>query len=154
MLSIRLRWLGRQMRKLATHNETLADRNWELKEAEERVRALFESQGDLVVIRSTAREITFANEAYCNLAGKTRAELVGTKFELPSLDLGPGMTSADGTRLQDQRVMGPTGPRWIAWRENWVRVDANGPAELQSIGRDVTDRAETAHALAEARDHS
>src|SRR5205085_1828574 len=64
MLSIRLRWLGRLMRKLAAHNEMLADRNWELKEAEEWVRTLFESQGDLVVIRNAAREITFANEAY------------------------------------------------------------------------------------------
>src|SRR5204862_1164918 len=127
MLSIRLRWLGRQMRKLAAHNEALADRNWELKEAEERVRALFESQGDFVVIRNTAREITFANEAYCALAGKPSSELSGARFELAALETGASATSADGTRLHDQRVMSTTGPRWIAWRENWVRVDAGRP---------------------------
>src|SRR5260221_6108965 len=33
------------------HNEALADRNWELQEAEQRSRSLFESQGDLIVLR-------------------------------------------------------------------------------------------------------
>src|ERR1700683_5410947 len=33
-LSIRLRWMGKKLGKIALHNETLADRNWELKEAE------------------------------------------------------------------------------------------------------------------------
>src|ERR1700679_2509546 len=50
-LSMRLRWMRRRLRKVALHNETLADRNWELKEAEERARGLFESQGDLIVLR-------------------------------------------------------------------------------------------------------
>src|SRR5277367_6160560 len=36
-LSIRLRWMRKRMRKIALHNEALADRNWELKEAEERI---------------------------------------------------------------------------------------------------------------------
>jgi len=154
MLNMRLRWVRRQMRKLAAHNDTLADRNWELKEAEERVRALFESQGDLVVIRNAAREITFANDAYCALAGKARSQLIGSTFKLPSLELGVNVTVADGTRMHDQHVAGANGPRWIAWRENWVRADANRPAELQCVGRDVTDRTETEHALAEARDQS
>src|SRR5580704_10910687 len=50
-LSMRLRFLHRRLRKIAMHNEALADRNWELKEAEERARSLFESQGDLIVLR-------------------------------------------------------------------------------------------------------
>jgi PAS domain S-box-containing protein len=154
MMNIRLRWLRRQMRKLAAHNDLLSDRNWELKEAEERVRALFESQGDLIVLRNAAREITYANQAFCVLTGKPREALTGTAFELPSLEIGAGATSADGTRTQDRRIDTPNGPRWIAWRENWVRIDANRPAELQCIGRDVTDRAEIEHALADARDQS
>jgi len=42
---------ARKMRKLALHNEALADRNWELQEAEQRARSLFESQSDLIVMR-------------------------------------------------------------------------------------------------------
>ena len=45
-------------------------------------------------------------------------------------------------------------PRWIAWREALMRIDANHPAELQCVGRDVTDRAETERVLGEARDHA
>jgi len=50
-LSIRLRFLSRRLRKIALHNEALVDRNWELQEAEERARSLFEQQGDLIVMR-------------------------------------------------------------------------------------------------------
>ena len=50
-LSIRLRLMRRKLRRIALHNEALADRNWELQEAEQRVRSLFEAQGDLIVLR-------------------------------------------------------------------------------------------------------
>src|SRR6202142_2215597 len=43
-VSMRLRFVHKKLRKIALHNEALADRNWELKEAEERARGLFESQ--------------------------------------------------------------------------------------------------------------
>src|ERR1700726_215328 len=72
-LSIRLRWMRRKLRRIALHNETLADRNWELKEAEERARSLFESQGDLIVLRDAEGTLTFVNDAYCDLAGQPRS---------------------------------------------------------------------------------
>lgn len=31
MMSMQARWLKRQMRKIAAHNDVLSDRNWELK---------------------------------------------------------------------------------------------------------------------------
>ena len=74
-LSMRLRWMRRKMRKLALHNEALVDRNWELKEAEERTRNLFESQGDLIVLRDAESRITFANEAYRSILAMTPAVL-------------------------------------------------------------------------------
>jgi len=154
MMSMRMRWLKRQMRKVAAHNDVLADRNWELKDAEERARILFEAQGDLIVVRNAARQIAFANDAYCLLAGKPRAALMGTAFDLDSLEIGAATTSADGARSYDQRIAGTVGDRWIAWREQWVRLDAGRPALLQCVGRDVTDRAAIEHALAEARDQS
>ena len=46
------------------------------------------------------------------------------------------------------------GPRWIAWREALVRFDAGAPAEMQCVGRDVTDRTEAERALSEARDQA
>ncbi|MBN9599371.1 MAG: response regulator [Afipia sp.] len=154
MLSMRMRWLRHKMRKIAAHNEALIDRNWELKEAEERARSLFESQSDLIVLRDWQGRITYANEAFCAFTHKSRAELLGSDFTLPVIEQGEAATETNGTRVHDQRVESATGPRWIAWRESLVRPDADRPAELQCVGRDVTDRTETERALGDARDHA
>jgi signal transduction histidine kinase/CheY-like chemotaxis protein len=153
-MSMRLRFLHRRLRKLALHNEALADRNWELKEAEERARSLFESQGDLIVLRDTEGRITFANDAYCELADCPLDILIGSRFQPAVLEQGDAAIETNGTRVHDQKIAGPLGPRWIAWREGLVRADAGQPAEMQSVGRDVTDRTETERALSEARDHA
>ncbi|THD71062.1 MAG: response regulator [Bradyrhizobium sp.] len=153
-LSFRLRWMRRKLRKIALHNETLADRNWELKEAEERARSLFESQGDLIVLRDADGCITFVNDAYCELAQQPRSALVGTHFNLVVLEQGTSALERNGTRIHDQKIASPLGPRWIAWREGLVRSDAGRPAEMQCVGRDVTDRAETERALSDARDQA
>jgi PAS domain S-box-containing protein len=153
-LSIRLRFMRKKLRKIALHNEALADRNWELQEAEQRARSLFESQGDLIVLRDAEGCITFVNDAYCELAGQPRSALIGSKFTPDVLEQGDTALETNGTRIHDQKIAGPLGPRWIAWREGLVRSDAGRPAEMQSVGRDVTDRTETERALAEARDQA
>ena len=153
-LSFRLRWMRKKVRKIAMHNEALADRNWELQEAEQRARSLFESQGDLIVLRDGEGRITFVNDAYCELAGQPRGALIGSDFTLDVLEQGDTALEANGTRIHDQKIATALGPRWIAWREGLVRSDAGQPAELQSVGRDVTDRTETERALGEARDHA
>jgi signal transduction histidine kinase/CheY-like chemotaxis protein len=130
------------------------DRNWELKEAEQHARRLYESQSDLIVLRDAQGRITFANDAYCTLAQKSRSELTGTDFTLDVLAQGEAAIEPNGTRLHDQQIASLLGPRWIAWRENLIRPDAGQPAELQCVGRDVTDRAETERALGNARDYA
>jgi PAS domain S-box-containing protein len=153
-LSMRLRFLRKKFRKIAIHNEALVDRNWELKEAEERARSLFESQGDLIVLRDAEGRITFANDAYCELARQPRSALIGSRLELTVLEQGESALESNGTRIHDQKIATALGPRWIAWREGLVRFDADAPAEMQSVGRDVTDRTQTERALAEARDQA
>src|SRR5579871_5810191 len=153
-LSVRLRILRKKMRKIALHNEALADRNWELQEAEGRARSLFESQGDLIVMRDADGRITFANDAYCMMAERPRETLIGTHFNFKVLEQGDSALEANGTRVHDQKIATRLGPRWIAWREGFVRSDAGQPAELQCVGRDVTDRTATERALSDARDQA
>src|SRR4051812_12564290 len=116
-LSFRLRWMRQKLRKIALHNEALADRNWELQEAEQRARSLFESQGDLVVLRNLEGTLTFANDAYCELAEQRRSALVGSKFTFNVLEQGKTTLLVDGTTIHDQKIASPLGARWIAWRE-------------------------------------
>src|SRR5262249_5546844 len=142
-LSIRMRLLRRKLRKIAMHNEAMADRNWELQEAEARARSLFESQGDLIVLRDSEGRITFANDAYCELTRPPREKLTASTAPLDVIEQGDTALEPNGTRVHDQQIGTAFGPRWIAWREGLVRNDAGGPAEMQSVGRDVTDRTES-----------
>jgi signal transduction histidine kinase/CheY-like chemotaxis protein len=153
-LSFRLRLQRKKLHKIVLHNEALADRNWELQEAAERARNLFEQQGDLIVMRDARGHITFANDAYGQMAERPREALLGTRFNFEVLEQGDSAIESNGTRIHDQKIATLLGPKWIAWREGLVRSDAGQPAELQCVGRDVTDRTETERALSDARDQA
>jgi signal transduction histidine kinase/CheY-like chemotaxis protein len=73
-------------------------------------------------------------------------------FTLPVEQQGETATLPDGTRVYDQKIAAPSGTRWIAWREVTVRDDHG--SEIQSVGRDVTDRVNAERELAEARDQA
>ena len=150
---VRRRVLLGKMRKLEARIDELSDRNWELGEAAERVRSLLAAQGDLIVRRDAEGTITYANDAFCALAGKKRDELLGTPFTPPVKEQGPVGTLPDGTRMHDQKIASGAGARWIAWREVPVRSE-NGAGEVQGVGRDVTDRVEAERALEHARDQA
>lgn len=152
-LSLRNRVLKRAMRKLALHNESLADRNWELKESVDRARSLFEAQSDLIIVRNKAGAIVEVNDAFAAFVGRTRDELIGSEFAFAVIGQGDVTIAPDGTRAFDQHIATEQGRRWISWREAMVRSDA-GPVEWQCVGRDVTDRAETERQLAAAREEA
>jgi len=154
LLLARMRGLKSELRAQQQRVEELADRNWELKESEERAKSFMAAQGDVIVRRDPDGRITYVNDAFCVLADRARAELVGTTFTLPVLEQGATAHSADGTRLHDQKIAADAGARWIAWREVMVRSATLPGAEMQSVGRDVTDRAQAERALADARDQA
>jgi PAS domain S-box-containing protein len=152
LLQVRQRGIATAIRLLEARNEDLSDRNWELREAEERARSLLAAQGDVIVRRDSTGLITYANDAYCTLAGKTREALTGNTIELRIIEQGAPTVQIDGTRMHDQKIACGDGARWIAWREVTIRSE-NG-TEVQSVGRDVTDRVEAEHALAQTRDQA
>jgi PAS domain S-box-containing protein len=141
-----------ELRAAKIRCEELADFTWELKEAEAHAVSLLESQGDLIVRRDSEGRITYVNDAFCTLAGQPRETLLGTRATLTVIEHGEVTVLSDGTRVHDQKIETPDGPRWLAWRETVVWVGASGTGEVQSVGRDVTERTETGRALAEARD--
>ena len=140
------------MRALEARSEELSDHNWELREAEERARGLLEAQGDVIVRRDSSGRITYASAAFCALADKTPAALIGNTLQLPVLEQGPVMVQPDGTRVHDQKIACGSAARWIAWRE--VAVRGEMATEIQSVGRDVTSRVEAERVLGLARDQA
>jgi PAS domain S-box-containing protein len=154
LVARRIQDLRAEKRRLEERVEALSDRNWELKEAEERTRSFLEAQGDVIVRRDGGGRITYVNDAFCALAGRPREALAGSAFKLDVREEGEAVVLADGTRVCDQKIATPQGARWIAWREVAVRGSSAERTETQSVGRDVTDRAETERALADARDQA
>ena len=152
LLISRIRQMKAELRRLESHLEEASDRNWEISEAQERAKSFFEAQGDVIVRRDGGGTITYANDAFCALAGRAREELLATTFALPVEIQGDISNLADGTRVHDQKIAAPGGARWIAWREVSVRVDRG--SEVQSVGRDMTDRVMAERALADARDQA
>ena len=152
ILISRIRMLRAELRDIGREVDDLADRNWELKEAQERARSLLEAQGDLIVRRDVDDRITYANDAYCALSARGRAELIGSPFAPAVLEQGETVVQDDGTRVHDQKIATAGADRWIAWREVVVRTGTH--TEVQSVGRDVTGRVEAERALSEARDQA
>ncbi len=152
ILVSRVRQMKAELRQLEARLDVAEDRNWEIREAQERTKSFFEAQGDVIVRRDGDGAITYANDAFCVLAGRSREDILGTAFTLPVEEQGDAASLPDGSRGHDQKITAPDGARWIAWREVTVRAD--GTSETQSVGRDVTDRVSAERALAEARDQA
>jgi PAS domain S-box-containing protein len=152
VLISRIRQMKTELRGLEIRLDEAADRNWEIREAQERTTSFFEAQDDVIVRRDGAGAITYVNDAYCALAGLPRDKLLKAAFALPVLEQGEASVLADGARAHDQKIAGADGARWIAWREVTIRAD--GDPEMQSVGRDVTDRVQAERALAVARDQA
>jgi PAS domain S-box-containing protein len=112
-------------------------------------RTVVEDMSELVVRWKADGTRLFVNDAYCRLFNTTRAEVIGTTF-------WPLITEADRAGVQERiRALSPvhpvstgrhraTGPDGrIIWME-WVDRAIYGPdgqiQELQSVGRDVTER--------------
>ncbi|MGH7089949.1 MAG: histidine kinase dimerization/phospho-acceptor domain-containing protein, partial [Stellaceae bacterium] len=151
-LLVRRRALTQRVHHLEASIEELADRHWELRETEERARSLLEAQGDLIVRRDAQGHVTYANDAFCALAGKPREQLIGIAAALSVLEQGAVTLLADGTRVHDQKISSGDGARWIAWREVPVRSDTG--SEVQGVGREVSDRVAAEQALGLARDQA
>ena len=125
-----------------------------LRESEERYRDVVEAQTDLICRYLPDTTLTFVNETYCRHFGRTRDELVGTKFielvpepeRAATLRYVESMVSSPRTESYEHQVLRPDGSTgWQQWMDHAIR-DADGQViEVQAIGRDITElrRAET-----------
>lgn len=127
-----------------------------LHDSEVRYRTIVESQTDLVCRNLADTTLTFVNEAYCRFFGKSRAELIGTRW----LELLPPeirdvvrarlsrLTPETPTLVHEHPVLLPDGSEgWQQWADVAFFDPAGRIIEVQGIGRDVTALKRVEHAL-------
>ena len=118
-----------------------SDRNWELRESEEHARSFLEAQGD-VIVRTDSDGLRDLCQRRLLRARRPRAR--GPRRRRRSIcrcsNSAPRPCSPTAAAATTRRSPSPNGARWIAWRD--VPVRNGGKTEMQSVGRDVTDRVE------------
>jgi PAS domain S-box-containing protein len=119
-----------------------------LDESERRYRAVVEDQTELICRINKDGTHIFVNDAYCRYFGKTRSEIMGTKF-IPAMSTGEKKNVRShllslspihpiGSTTNQVEIPGQ-GTRWLKWNNHAIFDDAGNVSEYQSVGRDVTD---------------
>ena len=120
-----------------------------LRESEQRYRAVVENQSDLVSRSTPDTILTFVNDAYCRYFNKSRDELIGQSFLLLVPEEAheqirvkfEEMQRNPTVRTDHRRYFTGDGEiRWLEWTNNPILNERGEIAEVQSTGRDVTDR--------------
>jgi PAS domain S-box-containing protein len=127
-----------------------------LRRNEAQYRAIVEDQTELICRFLPDTTITFVNEAYCKYFNKKREELLGQSFLqfIPSEEHSEmrahfaSLTLDHPVATHEHHVTAPDGQlRWQEWT-NRIILDGEGRlTELQSVGRDITEKKAMAAAL-------
>jgi PAS domain S-box-containing protein len=120
-----------------------------LQESEARYRAIVEDQTELICRFLPDGTLTFVNDAYCKYFGKKREDLIGHTF-MPLIpeedheklkDHFASLSPKSPVATHEHRVIGSHGEiRWQQWTNRMVLDEEGQLIELQSVGRDITER--------------
>jgi|GEM_PF-649223 len=130
-----------------------------LQQSEARYRAVVEDQTEMIDRFLPDGTVTFVNDAYCRVHGKTREALIGQNFillapayvqeelrqKIASLDRDcPAITS-------DQLFITADGAlRWHQWTDRALFDEQGNVIEFQATGRDITEQKQAEQALRES----
>jgi PAS domain S-box-containing protein len=135
--------------------EALQDMQWEIRENEARYRDLLDNQADLILRRDAEGCLTFVNQAFCRAFDVDRGAALGRPFAPRVLagDRANPLTADGAVRRQRyvQEIETARGPRWVEWEEHAVAAGSRAVAEVQCVGRDITERRRVEAELTEAR---
>ena len=148
--------------KLEASLATVSAMNARLHESEVRFRGLVDAQGDAIFRRTPDSRLTYGNDAFFKLFGLESQEALLKPF---APDVHPDSRTplsgqfmaldAGQSRVKyDQHVRSAYGWRWIAWEDYAIRDATGRLIEVQSVGRDITERKALEDALTEARDRA
>ncbi|MEI9930617.1 MAG: histidine kinase dimerization/phospho-acceptor domain-containing protein [Rhizomicrobium sp.] len=112
--------------------------------------------------RSADSRLTYGNDAFFKLFGLHPRQAIGRPFapdlhpegRTPLFGSFAGADSGHARVRYDQHVRTAYGWRWLAWEDYAVRDSLGRLVEVQSVGRDITERKALEDALTDARDRA
>ena len=120
----------------------------QLRASEERYRTMIDQQSEIVFRWQPDMTITFVNEAFCNFYGSTKNKWIGKSFlsMLPENEHSilseylnkikkNGFLKFERIEVDKDKNFG-----WISWSNRAIYNNAGELIEIQSVGRDITDR--------------
>lgn len=132
-----------------------------LRKTETRYQDLVNSQVDTITQFTSDGRLTFVNDAYCRFVGKDRAALLGTSMfdAVPESEVETlksyfaSFTPDSSQKYNEGRAKHDSGePYYYAWSDT-ASFDADGNIyEIQSVGRDITERKRAEELLREAKE--
>ncbi|MDD3050238.1 MAG: PAS domain S-box protein, partial [Candidatus Cloacimonetes bacterium] len=119
-----------------------------LAESEMKYKLLIENQNEYIVKVNPNGNFIYASPSYCELFGRTTADLYGKSF-MPLVHEDDRESTKESmknlfqppyTCYIEQRAKTKNGWRWLAWSDKAI-LDSNGKIEsIIGVGRDITER--------------
>ncbi len=133
-----------------------------LRASEEKYRLLIENQTDLVVKVDPENRFLFVSPSYCQVFGKTEAELLGKTF-MPLVHGEDRESTAKAMEdlfrppyrdYHEQRALTQAGWRWFGWADQAVLNENGQVVAIVGVGRDITDRKRAEEVLFETKERA
>ncbi|WP_319240080.1 PAS domain S-box protein [uncultured Propionivibrio sp.] len=125
---------------------------------EERYRAVLKDQTELIARYRPDGTMLYANEVYCRFFGKSEARIVGHSWQpvahpddiaLVEAKLAELSVNNPVVLIENRVYSGQGEERWLQFVNRGLYDESGVLREIQSVGRDITERKRNEQALAE-----
>jgi len=151
--------VARRTRELEAEVAERREAEERLKTSQERYHTVVENQTELISKLRPDGTFTFVNDAYCRFVGKKEGDLIGQSVfdtvpdeECPALrEYFLSFSLERPHQVTENAVQSDTGEvRMFEWSNTAAFDDEGAVVEIQSVGRDITERKNAEDALAES----
>lgn len=142
---------------LVTDVSSITETQMALRESEKRYRSVVQDQTELIARFLNDGRLVFVNDVFCRFFGKSEAELVGHSWhpvahpdDVPEINKKVASISLKNpVVVVENRVFGADGREyWMQFINRGLFDDAGQLREIQSVGRDISERKRNEEQLA------